>query len=312
MRHAYPASGTPVWIDLHNPTPEDVAQACAECGLNIPSRQALEEIESSSRLQAAGDTLTLSLPITPYQPDDEPVSTPIGFVLTPKLLVSVRFDELHTFHKVGTALHQNGGAQTSAQIFASLIEAIVDYGADKLETIKAETRALSRTVFTRTKQKTHRSVERKGRVLRETLVEIGNMGERLSEIRETLLALQRAIPFVQERGHAWIGEEVNSRLKVAGADIVSLNDFEVHLTDKVQFLLDATLGFINNQQNDMFKVLTIASVVGIPPTFIVGMYGMNFQNQPEFHWEYGYQWGLFLIVLSVFIPVAWFKWRGWW
>ncbi len=310
MRHVYPASGTPVWIDLHNPTSEDVARACAECNLPIPSRQELEEIETSSRLQADGDVLTLSLPITPYVPDQEPVSTPIGFVLTPKLLVTVRFDELHTFHKVGDGFAKNG-AQTSSQVFAALIEAIVDYGADKLEAMKADQRALSRTVFAKP-HKSHRSIEKKGRILRETLVTIGNMGERLSEIRETLLTLQRAIPFVQERGHGWIGEDVNSRLKVAASDILSLNDFEVHLTDKVQFLLDATLGFINNQQNDMFKVLTIASIVGIPPTFVVGLYGMNFQNQPEFHWAYGYQWGWFVILLSVLIPISWFKWRGWW
>ncbi|HEX4302307.1 MAG TPA: magnesium transporter CorA family protein [Rhizomicrobium sp.] len=310
MRHVYPASGTPVWIDLHNPTQEDVAQACSECNLPIPSRQELEEIETSSRLQADGDVLTLSMPITPYVPDQEPVSTPIGFVLTPKLLVTVRFDELHTFHKVAEGFAKHG-AQTAPQVFAALIEAIVDYGADKLETMKAEQRALSSTVFAKP-HKSHRSIEKKGRILRQTLVTIGNMGERLSEIRETLLTLQRAIPFVQERGHDWIGEDVNSRLKVATSDILSLNDFEVHLTDKVQFLLDATLGFINNQQNDMFKVLTIASIVGIPPTFVVGLYGMNFQNQPEFHWAYGYQWGLFLIALSIIVPISWFKWRGWW
>ena len=73
-----------------------------------------------------------------------------------------------------------------------------------------------------------------------------------------------------------------------------------------------TLGFITNDQNDIFKVLTIASIVGIPPTFVVGLYGMNFRNMPELNWTYGYEWGLFLVVLSIIVPVAWFKWRGWW
>jgi magnesium transporter len=80
----------------------------------------------------------------------------------------------------------------------------------------------------------------------------------------------------------------------------------------VQFLLDAVLGFINTEQNDIFKVLTIASVVGIPPTFIASMYGMNFHNMPELSWHYGYEWGLFLIALSTILPIIWFKWRGWW
>ena len=311
MRHTYPTTGAPVWIDLHNPTAEDIDEACTECGLEIPTREDLEEIESSSRMKMDGETLTLSMPVTPYHTDKEPVSSPIGFVLTPKLLVTVRFDELHTFHKVGEKLAQQGATFTSAQVFTELVESVVDYSADKLELIKADTHRLSRKVFKRTPTE-RRTVARNNKTLRETLVILGDTGEKLSEIRETLLAMQRAIPFVTDRAGRWIGEDVGARLKVAVADIQSLNDYETHLTDKVQFLLDATLGFINNAQNDIFKVLTIASIVGIPPTFVVGLYGMNFKNIPEFDWAYGYQWGLFLVVVSIIVPVAWFKWRGWW
>ena len=95
-------------------------------------------------------------------------------------------------------------------------------------------------------------------------------------------------------------------------DLQSLIEHETHLSDKAQFLLDANLGFINTQQNDIFKVLTIVSVVGIPPTLIASMYGMNFHFMPELSWTYGYAWGLGLIALSTIIPMAWFKWRGWW
>jgi len=80
----------------------------------------------------------------------------------------------------------------------------------------------------------------------------------------------------------------------------------------VQFLLDAILGFINTEQNEIFKVLTIASVVGIPPTFIASMYGMNFRNMPELSWTWGYEYGLALIAISTILPIIWFKLRGWW
>ncbi|MEI9888368.1 MAG: magnesium transporter CorA family protein [Rhizomicrobium sp.] len=309
MRHVYPTSGPPVWVDLHNPTPEDIAQACAECGLAIPTREELDEIESSSRMRCEGTTLTLSMPITPFHAAAEAVSAPIGFVLTPKILVTVRFDELHTFHRVGQRLAESRSVHTSADIFTELVEAIVDYSADKLELIKGDTRRLSNSVF---HAKPRRNVAKKNRRLRETLALLGDINERLSETRETLLTMQRAVPFVDERGHAWIGADVSSRLKTALADVLSLNDFETHLTDKVQFLLDATLGFINNEQNDMFRVLTIASVVGIPPVFVAGVYGMNFHNQPEFNWAWGYQWGWLVIIVSTLVPIAWFKWRGWW
>ncbi|MEI9993602.1 MAG: magnesium transporter CorA family protein [Rhizomicrobium sp.] len=311
MRHDYKQDGEAVWIDLHDPTQQEIEDAREFCGLHIPTRAALDEIETSSRMQASGDILTLSLPITPYHPGQEPVSAPIGFVLTPKLLVSVRFDELHTFHKVGERISQSKTDYSAAQVFAEIVEAIVDYSADKLETIKADTRACSGKVFHRTVQG-RRDVKRKAQMLRETLVHLGDMEERLSELRETLLALQRAIPFVLDRAKSWIGDDIAARLKTAAADVQSLDDFETHLTDKVQFLLDATLGFINTEQNDIFKVLTIASIVGIPPTFFAGVYGMNFHNMPELGWTYGYAFGWGVILLSTLIPIAWFKWRGWW
>jgi magnesium transporter len=91
-----------------------------------------------------------------------------------------------------------------------------------------------------------------------------------------------------------------------------LVDFEAHLSAKSQFLLDAILGFINTEQNEIFKVLTIVSVVGIPPTLIASMYGMNFHDMPELSWRWGYPYGLTLIALSVLLPIFWFKRRGWW
>jgi magnesium transporter len=90
-----------------------------------------------------------------------------------------------------------------------------------------------------------------------------------------------------------------------------LNEYESHLSDKVQFLVDATLGLINMEQNDLFRLLTIVSVVGIPPTLVASMYGMNFHNMPELSWAYGYQYGLTLIALSAAIPLIWFKIKRW-
>jgi len=311
VRHVYQEGGVPVWVDLHNPTDAEIAQACSDCKLSIPTREELDEIENSSRMRADGETLTLSLPITPYHPDKPPLSTPIGFVLTPRILATVRYDELHTFHKVATDIERDKNIYSSSQIFAMLVESLVEYAADKLEHLQGDTRAISKTIFHRD-QAVRKDVQKKSAMLRDVLIKLGDMGERLSELRETLLTLQRVLPFVVDRGQAWIGADVATRLRTTVGDIQSLNDFETHLTDKVQFLLDATLGFINNQQNDMFRVLTIASVVGIPPVFVAGLYGMNFQNQPEYHWAFGYEWGWAMIIISAIVPIAWFKWRGWW
>jgi magnesium transporter len=304
------SKGRPVWIDLWNPTNEELGRACADYGLDIPPRGQLDEIEFSSRLQYEDSVFTISVPVTPHEKNGQDETSPLGFVLTPDLLVTIRFARLHVFEAVTARVNRR--PRTAPDVFMVILEALIDYGADRLEELRAEAHKVSGRIFQKQMQRPAHNVTRVNRLLRLTLIEIGDMGERLSHIRDTLLVLQRAVPFVAEHGNGWLGDPVRARLKMAGNDVLSLNDYEVHLTDKLQFLLDATLGFINNEQNDLFKVLTIASVVGIPPVLIAGIYGMNFHNMPELSWAYGYEWGLFLIVLSAILPVAWFKWRGWW
>lgn len=312
MLTEHKSDGKTVWVDLCEPTEEELARACDDYGLDIPPRAELEEIEFSSRLQYEDGVFTISLPVTPHAKNgDDDITTPLGFILTKDLLVTVRFAHLHTFPAIIKRVERR--TRSAPDIFMVIVEALVDYGADRLEELRAEALAVSNRIFHKQMQaRRQTNVKRTNRMLRDTLVEIGDMGERLSYIRDTLLVMQRAVPFVAEHGNGWLGDTVKARLKMAGSDVQSLNDYEVHLTDKLQFLLDAALGFINTEQNDLFKVLTIASVVGIPPTFVTSMYGMNFHNMPELSWAFGYQWGLFLILLSTVIPIVWFKLRGWW
>ena len=273
MLNAYPSEGKPVWVDLWNPSREEIAKACTDYRLNIPPRDELEEIEFSSRLQYEDGVFTISVPVTPHNKGEEDITSPLGFVLTADILVTVRFTKLHTFESIAARVKRR--QRSAPDIFMVILEALVDYSADRLEELRAEAAAISSRIFHKEMEKNQRSVKRTNLMLRATLMKIGDMSERLAHIRETLLVLQRAVPFVTEHGDSWMEPAVKARLKMAGSDVQSLNEYEIHLTDKIQFLLDAALGFISTEQNDLFKVLTIASVVGIPPTFIASMYGMN-------------------------------------
>ncbi|HEY1632351.1 MAG TPA: magnesium transporter CorA family protein [Rhizomicrobium sp.] len=310
-RDGKPSVAAAVWIDLHDPTKEEIDAVADELGMPVPEREDLEEIESSSRLQEDEDgRLILSLPLIAHEGDDGP--TPLGFVLTPSTLLTVHFTKMYTFEMARKALARHKQDCSSAEIFAMLIDAMIDFAADTLEKTSTELNGVSKQVFRRYSNSRQHNIARSNRRMRETLVSVGGCGEQLSQIREVILGMERILPFVTDKGKDWIDAKIVGKLKVAGQDLQSLSDFEVHLSNKVQFLLDAVLGFINIEQNDIFKVLTIASVVGIPPTFIASMYGMNFHNMPEYSWAWGYEWGLLLIILSTVIPVIWFKWRGWW
>jgi magnesium transporter len=316
MLTAYPAPGAPgtvgkpVWIDLLQPTPEERERIASEYGLRVPSREALREIESSSRMRAEGQVLTLSMPLTVPEERSDPLPAPFGFILSPSLLVTVRFTDLHGFIELRTRLSKSDTPIDSTAAFAALIETMVDYRADLLEGLSAQVGAVSKRVFAQHLPRTRRAVL--DGALRGMLAEVGAAGERLSEIRESLLGLQRIVGFASEMAHEWMRPEIRARLATAQRDLASLSDYETHLSGKTHFLLDAILGFINTDQNNIFKVLTIVSVVGIPPTLIASMYGMNFHNMPELSWRYGYQFGLAVIFVSTIVPIVWFKWRGWW
>src|ERR1700730_16180578 len=147
--------------------------------------------------------------------------------------------------------------------------------------------------------------------LRVILRRVGHNGDLTSKIRDSLLGIARIVPFVLTLAADWLPHEVKPRLETLHQDIASLNDYDAHLLNKVQLLLDGTLGLINIDQNNIIKVLTIVSVVGVPPTLVASMYGMNFKHMPELDWACGYPYGIALIAVSAILPLLWFKWRGW-
>jgi magnesium transporter len=298
-----------VWIDLLDPSDEEMAKVKADHGLRVPPRKEIAEIESSSRLSREDDVLYMNMPVATVDDDGILTPSPMGFVLSEKVLITIHFARLHTTASVLAKLEDEKLALNSSDVFAMVIEAMVDFLADQLEIIAADMTNISKRVFRRDDRA--REVKRMNALLRDMLSAIGFAGEHLSQIRESLLGLQRIITYTMDTCKNWSSKDFLDRLDTARHDLQSLIDYETHLSDKSQFLLDANLGFINTQQNDIFKVLTIVSVVGIPPTLIASMYGMNFHNMPELSWQWGYPYGLAMIAISTLLPLIWFKWRGW-
>jgi magnesium transporter len=302
-----------VWIDVLDGEAAETAFVERSTGLRLPTFEELSEIESSSRLRSENGALYLSTPIVFQAQSAEPLATPVGFVLTRERLVTVRFKNLTSFDIFKErAAKSEVVHRSSAGAFAGLMDAIVDRAADALELVGSELDNASHRIFRAeiTRLGVSRSPDREGS-LRDILRRVGRGGDLASKIRDSLLGIGRVIPYVIGLSAPWLPAEVKPALDSLRQDVSSLNDYEIHLANKVQLLLDATMGLINIEQNNIIKVLTIVSVVGVPPTLVASIYGMNFRHMPELAWSWGYPYGLALVALSTLIPLGWFKMRGW-
>ena len=301
-----------VWIDMVDPNEHERGEIEHLTGLRVPDRSAVAEIETSSRLVHEDGVLTLSTPMIARDPTGGLIAAPLGFVVSADRLLTIRFTKSLVFDAF--AEHWRAAAQpgtiSGMEPFLGILEAMVDRLADVLEQLGAELDTLSAAVFLRGAA-TQGPSRKRDQFLQRTLTDIGQKGEHVSHLRDGLLGVGRIVRFVQETASDWLQEAELRRLKTVDRDITSLNDYDAQMTGKIQFLLDATLGFINIEQNNTIKVLTVVSIVGIPPTFVASLYGMNFKNMPELSWTYGYQYGLCVIGLSILMPLVVFWRKGW-
>ena len=310
-----------LWYDLLSPSAEELATVEAMTGVGAPSRADLSEIEVSSRLKRRGGLLIMSAPtashMTAASGERRAPLAPVGFMVSAERLITVRFGPLPSFESLGAKLAAGDVApKDGLEMFARLAEEIVGHMADGLEHLAEAIGKVSVATF-HADDEDGRHAVRSNRLLRRRLKEVGQLGDRLAEIRDGLLGLGRVVAFTEDFAGERAGAEgseagaVQRRLASVHQDITALGDYDERLANKVQFTLDAIVGLIGIAQNDIFKVLTIVSIVGIPPTLIAGVYGMNFKNMPEYSWAYGYQYGWAVIILSALLPLAWFKWKGW-
>ena len=297
-----------VWIDLFEPTAEEEA-AVEKLGIGIPTREEMEEIEISSRLYyengAAFMTATL-----PAKVDVEvlPQMAPVTFVLTADRLITVRYHEPQAFR---TFPQQAGktelGDDEAITVLASLLDAIVDRLADILERAGRDIDRISQEIFQHQGTAAARSRDYH-RILRH----VGRAGDLTSNVRDSLVTLERMFGFLgRHTMQVKAGREVRQAVRALARDATSLTDHASYLSQKTTFLLDATLGLVNIEQNATIKIFSVAAVVFLPPTLIASIYGMNFRFMPELSFPFGYPFALLLMVASAVLPYLYFKRRGW-
>lgn len=292
-----------VWLDLCQPDAAET-RACEDAvGLKLPRREEIKGIGLAGRNRCLGDALFLQVSSFADAEDDKKRATPLSLVLTPRLLVSQRYARSGTFDNAATQWHETQRDEGAASAFAELIETMAERTAQSMQDVAGEVADLSRKVFTAKREDT--------RILRRWLVHVGHLEARLAGTRGSLLGITRIVAFICENDPDWIPDAQRSRIAMVRNDLQALDEFDEQLTGKLQFLLDAIFGFISVNQNSVMKLFTVVAVAAFPPTVLAGIWGMNFKYMPALSQPWGYAMALAAIALSILIPLAIFKWRGW-
>lgn len=312
-----------IWVDLHEPTREEELVVEQVLGLSIPSRQEMQEIELSRRLyrESGADFMTATVLIGASS--RQPASSAISFIWTPERLVTLRYADPFPFRVFNARMEAAScDMQTSHEVLAGLVDAIVERLADLLEGSGAALDQLSLEIFGGEAGELERGLPLPGAApspelpeqqdFNEILRRIGRVSDVVSRARESLVSMTRLVSFFRARHREDPAmQETLAHLNTVSADLTSLVDHATFLAGKVSFTLDATLGQINNEQNRIVKIMSVAAVVFLPPTLVASIYGMNFEVMPELKWAVGYPFALVLMVISAVLPYLLFKRKGW-
>jgi magnesium transporter len=298
-----------VWIDLVKPTAAEDHAVERLAGIAVPTREDMQEIEISSRLYVENAARYMTATLMCHADTDNPKTTAVTFILANHRLVTVRYDVPKPFTLVENKLARScAPGITGEMILMELIDAVIDRNADILERAGADMDMISHHIFE------PEGAARTGHAKRysDILIAIGRKGDLTSKVRESLVSIGRLVAFLSAsvEGIKW-SKEMREQLKTMQRDVASLSDHASYLSNKITFTLDAMLGVVNLEQNNIIKLFSVMAVVLMPPTLIASIYGMNFKLMPELEWTHGYPMALIMMLLAAIGPYVFFKWKKW-
>lgn len=301
-----PASA--VWIDLVSPTREEELFIERATGIEVPTREEMNEIEASSRLYQENGAIYMTATLATGIMKENAETHAVSFILTPVHLITLRYTEVLSFDRFSNHVERSPtlcGSSSMAMI--GILNAVVDRLADSIQHIGRDVDAISRQAFKRVRTNEQQRIS--NLALQSLLVRLGSAQDALSKARESAVSLSRALGFLAFAmpKSANLGQHVKTQMR----DLASLTDHASYMGNNITFLLDAALGLISIEQNAVLKIFSVSAIVFMPPTLVAGIYGMNFDLMPELHWHMGYPWALGLMLLSAILPYAFFRWRGW-
>ena len=291
----------PVWVDLDAPTAEEKGWIAQHFGVTIPDDAVDDDLEESARFYEE-DNGELHIRSDFLIDDDEtPRNVRVAFILFNGVLFSVHGEELPVFRLLRLRARRIPALIEDAKdVLLKLYDADAEYSADALEGIYDALEKVSQRVL---KQEVN------DEMAAEALSAIAKEEDLNGRIRRNVMDTRRAVSFMM-RSRMLNAEQFEEARQIL-RDIDSLDSHSTFLFDKINFLMNATVGFININQNKIIKLFSVASVGLLPPTLIASIYGMNFKAMPELDWSMGYPFALGLMALSVVAPFTYFRRKGW-
>jgi magnesium transporter len=309
VQHAPPAPFPDefLWADLFEPTPEEERAVEALLTVDVPTRDEMKEIETSNRLYEEGGAVYMTATVGSKLDSDTPESSAITFILANGRMITNRYVDPTPVRRFMQYVERSPAACTSAPtLLAGLLEGFVERIADLLERVQVELDSVSHTIFPRGTMISPSSSD-----LHAMIQKIGANGDLVSKARESLVSFQRLLMYVQQSTNVALSQDQRGRFKSVLRDVQSLSDHATFLNAKIQFLLDAVLGLINLEQNNIIKIFSVAAVMFLPPTLVASIYGMNFEFMPELDKHWGYPMALVAMVVSAVVPYIYFRRKGW-
>ena len=289
-----------VWLDLIKPTRAEELAVEKVIGVQIPTREEMSEIETSSRLYQENGATFMTAAVLTHATTDFPLLAPVTFVLVGDRLVTVRYAEPSAFTAFIGQFERQPCDLGGGEAFLALLDAIIDRVADILEAVQADVEEASQGVFRGAKGG-----------FRPVLNQLGHAQMVSAKARASLASLARLISFANLAQQLERVRGLREHLRSLQRDVQSLTDHAAYVSANITFLLDAALGLINIEQNAIGKIFSVLTVLVLPATLIASIYGMNFEHMPELDWLLGYPMALGLMAASMLAGFSWFKWKGW-
>jgi magnesium transporter len=303
LGHSHALMGKAVWIDLFKPTEQEEIIVDMAFSIDLPTPREMQDIEVSRRLYKEDGALFMTATVLTKADTSEPESAAVTFIFVDNRLITLRYANPSVFKIFRKERESNLARYDSGhRILEGLVDTLIENIADVLENTGAALDSISHDIFRR------RGAPKDS--VREPAGDAEKPRDLVSRLRESLAGLRRMLSFFTA-AQMNLPPDVPEHLRTLSQDLQPLGDHASFLSQKVNFLLDATLGLINVEQNAIIKIFTVAAVLFLPPTVVGTIYGMNFQAMPELKWVFGYPFAIVLMILSAIVPYWYFKRRRW-